>query len=265
LNNQKKGFPMTLAERLKAIKELQANKAAPAPAPTLEATPTPTPALESTPTPTLEPTAGSLIANLRRAAAQHGDYDETVITDVVQGTPLDDAVTFERTHGVAEFNLEHADIHQLFHLINSPSLAKEFGVSDLEIYTRAYNLEIVKVSQLTIPQIEERIASLQKLVKANNAMQQACIAMAAKKEKEFRDSLLGLPIDEQHKLLRKHEDEKWERENKKKILARREKIKTDSTGAIIGKRNELLSDEEKNIRKLMKLGFSRKDAEKMLK
>jgi hypothetical protein len=256
---------MTLAERLKAIKELQANKAAPAPTatPTLEATPAP--ALESTPTPTLEPIAGSLIANLQRSAAQHDDDGADLVTDVVQGTPLDDAATFERVHGVASFNLEHTDIHQLFHLINSPSLAKEFGVSDLEIYTRAYNLEIVKVSQLTIPQIEERIASLQKLVKANNAMQQACIAMAAKKEKEFRDSLLGLPIDEQHRLLRKHEDEKWERENKKKILARREKIKTDSTGAITGKRNELLSEEEKNIRKLMKLGFSREDAEKMLK
>lgn len=219
-------------------------------------------------TPELKTDAISLIGNLKSTYAEHGETlpDAEPSLEVIPNEPLpvgtDDKTTFERIHGVKEFNIEETDSYQLFHLINSPRLAREFGVSDLEIYTRAYNMEIVNVSQMNLGQIHDRIESLQKLVKANNAMQQACIAMQAKKEKEFRDSLIGLPIDEQAALMRRHEDEKWERENRKK---EKKVVKVDKTGAIVSKKkNEQKSDTEKNITKLMKLGFSREDAEKLL-
>ena len=133
--------------------------------------------------------------------------------------------------------------HELAQMLFNKELAKEFGVPDLAMYREIFNTETVKVKNLTIAEIDERIKKHQEYVKHMNTLIQASVAVRYEKSK--REKIES----------RKDSDSEFKKSNSERIKSRLAARKVSSG----------LSEEEKLIQKFMKMGMTREKALRLLK
>lgn len=129
-------------------------------------------------------------------------------------------------------------------------VAREYATNedDLIVFRNIFNQTHEKVKDLLPDQLEQKILHLDKVIKAIQAMQQACKRLASdKKEKETKEEKAA----------------RYEREKKYKVPRRRGSDEVDATGALKKNIKGGKSKRDNLIETLMKAGLSREKAEAM--
>ena len=137
--------------------------------------------------------------------------------------------------------------HELAQLLFNRDLAKEFGVTDLGMYVEVYNIEVTKVKNMTLSEIDERIKKFRQSIQQMETLIMASTAVRLEKSRREKAEL------------RKGDDATYKQDNAAKIKAKL----ANRTSTI---RKPSVSSEEKLILNIMKsMNVSREKAVAFLK
>ena len=135
--------------------------------------------------------------------------------------------------------------HELAQMLFNRELAKEFGVTDLGMYKEVFNIETIKVKDMTLAQIDERIKKHKQSIQHMETLIHASTAVRLEKSRREKVEL------------RKGDDATYKQTNTARI---KEKLANRTAT-----RKPSLSSEEKLIQNIMRsMNVSREKALKVM-